>query len=49
MQNEYGSMWEVSNRGSMESLGLHVGRKGEKIPKVSLSVSNPVLKMPRRF
>ena len=44
----YGSMWDVSNRGSMESLGLHVGRKGgDKIPKVELSVSNPELKMPR--
>lgn len=47
MQNDYGTMWDVTNRGSMESLGLHKGKKTAKANNVALSVSNPVLKFPR--
>lgn len=34
-------MWDVTKRGSMESLGLHVGQKKKK--PLELAVSNPSL------
>ena len=35
-------MWDVTKRGSMESLGLHVGQKKKK-KLLQLAVSNPSL------
>jgi len=36
-----GGIWDVSNRGSMESLGLHIGQMKKKVHQ--LAVSNPAI------
>ena len=39
IQSAKHKMWDVTKRGSMESLGLHVGQKKKKL--LQLAVSNP--------